>query len=614
MKNNFKPQKMHYKERKPVETVNFIKKILVDNNIQMVEEWQDKSSVGTFALRLLIKGTEYGANGKGITREYAEASAYAEFVERLQNDLLGDLNVTTFKSDYTFKIYFDEEIKSAKDLIEDNNEYIKMYFRNRNLENISIDKKVEEFVKIQRLDNIFYNSQDYLSIPYYSYNEKRIVYLPRNVYRLSYGSNGMSAGNTFEEAVVQGLSEIIERYVQKRILKEHICLPDIPNECINKYPHIKEMLDKLKKKDEYEIMLKDCSLGGKYPVAALVILEKNTGRYGVKLGCHPDYGIAMERTFTEAAQGQDILLYSQRSTVDFYNKNVSDDMNIYNTYKIGLGQFPYQVLKSSVPTYSFKEVIDVANYTNKEMMNYWCKKLIDDGYDILIRDVSYSGFPSVHIIIPGMSEMFVADDRRYRIYNTRFFVCELLKNPKKINSSNAKYIISVLEYFIPSVMENTIDTYYDWVYNGKIPGEEFGMGIVYLIAMCYILLEDYKNAVRNLKIMLQQIDEILKEDISKEKEAAFYKAVFYFVSALDAGLDKMEIQKYIMLMFDEEICQKVSILFENVNDVIALQYEGIDTQLKNTSQEKLQKVRESFKKMQLNNKINQIIIRKKIEV
>ena len=34
----------------------------------------------------------------------------------------------------------------------------------------------------------------------------------------------MSAGNSFEEAMVQGMSEIIERYVQKKIIKERISL------------------------------------------------------------------------------------------------------------------------------------------------------------------------------------------------------------------------------------------------------------------------------------------------------------------------------------------------------------------------------------------------------
>ena len=53
-------------------------------------------------------------------------------------------------------------------------------------------------------------------------------------------------------------------------------------------------------------------MGGKYPVAALIILEKNTGKYGIKLGCHPDFGVAMERTFTEAAQKDRIFINTRK--------------------------------------------------------------------------------------------------------------------------------------------------------------------------------------------------------------------------------------------------------------------------------------------------------------
>ena len=36
-------------------------------------------------------------------------------------------------------------------------------------------------------------------------------YLPTFLVRLALGSNGMSAGNTKEEALVEGISELIER-------------------------------------------------------------------------------------------------------------------------------------------------------------------------------------------------------------------------------------------------------------------------------------------------------------------------------------------------------------------------------------------------------------------
>lgn len=53
-----------------------------------------------------------------------------------------------------------------------------------------------------------------------------------------YGSNGMSAGNTREEALVQGMSEVVERYVQKRIFSDRPALPDIPEDYLRRFEDI----------------------------------------------------------------------------------------------------------------------------------------------------------------------------------------------------------------------------------------------------------------------------------------------------------------------------------------------------------------------------------------
>ena len=74
----------HFKERTPKETISILKEILKRNNITLKVIWSEKSSVDTYSLRLVIEGTDIGTNGKGISKELATASAYAEFFERLQ--------------------------------------------------------------------------------------------------------------------------------------------------------------------------------------------------------------------------------------------------------------------------------------------------------------------------------------------------------------------------------------------------------------------------------------------------------------------------------------------------------------------------------------------------
>lgn len=57
--------------------------------------------------------------------------------------------------------------------------------------------------------------------------------------------------------------------------------------------------------------------------------------------------------------------YSKRSSVDFTNNHVDEWKNIYNSYKFGMGQYPYQLFSKN-PTYAFTPVEDVSGMDNWE--------------------------------------------------------------------------------------------------------------------------------------------------------------------------------------------------------------------------------------------------------
>lgn len=305
-------QLMHYKQKTPEETVQFLQDILKNMKVEVTETWQERSSIGTYALRLDFRGTKIGANGKGVSKAYAKASAYAEFFERYQNDILGPR--VFFGSKFPFLMSPDEKILSSAEIVQNANSFTSLYFSQRGLSGVSDEEKAKAFYDVQKVDYHIYGLEDkYITLPFYSIKEKKVVYLPKSTYTPFYGSNGMCAGNSPEEALVQGLSEIIERVVQRRIFTEKPALPDVPEEYIQQFPYVYEIIQKLKEqeKEGYYYFIKDCSFGGQYPVAALIVYEKNTGKYGIKLGCHPDFGVAIERTLTEATQGQDLAEYSK---------------------------------------------------------------------------------------------------------------------------------------------------------------------------------------------------------------------------------------------------------------------------------------------------------------
>lgn len=569
-----KQQKMHFKEVTPLETVTKLKAILKEIGVEVTETWQQQSSIGTFALRLTFKGTTIGCNGKGVNREFALASAYAELFERYQNEMFGNIYMAEKRSEYPFFATVDEQLMTAKELISQENSYMDFYFKRRGKEKASLKEKIDLFTSVQTVDFMINNLEDkYVTVPFYSLRDNKITYLPRNIYRVSYGSNGMCAGNTFEEAIVQGISEIMERYVQKHMFRDKCTFPDIPDEYIKRFPYVYELYMKAKSNSKFRCVMKDCSMGGKYPVAALIIVEQNTGNYGVKLGCHPDYGIAMERCFTEAAQGQDITEYANRSKVDFYNVGVDDRINICNTYKVGIGQFPYQIFGRK-ETFPFTVVKDVASKTNVELAIEWCKEIISDGYDVLIRNVSHLGFPSAHIIIPGLSETFGADDIDYRYYNTRNLVCGLLREPVNVNKDNTKYIITILERYLTSAMDNSIEYYFSWYEEGDLPASHLGLGSLYMISMCYILNEDFSQASAKMKLFMEMVTSIRCSDPDRvsDKEYSFYQGIYYYCSARDVLKDHKLVMDHLVSILDTSILSKVYNLVEEPSQVLVRQY------------------------------------------
>lgn len=597
-------QKNHYKEKKPEDTVAYIQSLLKHYGIEVEETWVDKSYIDTFSLRLNFKGTTKGTNGKGVTRAYAQASAYAEFLERYQNGvLINPRFIPKDKSKYNHLVAADEKFLSAEQIVQQNDSFMAMYFDRRNMAASDLSAKASAFYRVNKLDYIISGDENqYVTLPFYSYRDKKVYYLPHWVYCMYYGSNGMSAGNTAEEAIVQGLSEIIERYVHKKLFFLEGGLPDVPDKYIQKYPELYERYLSLKNVPDFDVRIKDCSLGGKYPVVGLVILQKNTCKYGIKLGCHPDFGIALERTLTEAAQGTDIVEYVNRSYIDFFNTNVTDWINMTNSFKVGLSQYPYQLFSDKL-AYKFTKPKELVNATNKSMCKEMVNDIIRDGYDVLVRDVSTFGFPSYHIIIPGMSELIDATDDKIRAYNTRAFASALIPNPKSINAENSKYVIASIGYYSKSLMENSLESYYQETADFKLPYSEIGGSAIYLASMCHVLVGDYLGAYQKYKL----IEQHAMHAPLAEKDKHRIKGISTYLSAMSVMQKHLEAMKYLYKLFDNDICVEIDELFSERTKVVVKQFPNVSSSTKTAAaMRRIYEYADVLKNEQINKPIDQM--------
>jgi len=82
-----------YKARDPYDTIDSIRQILRKNHIYVSDKNSKESGTTLFSSRVkidegLMGDLEIGSNGKGLSAKYSLASAYSEFMERLQNGVL----------------------------------------------------------------------------------------------------------------------------------------------------------------------------------------------------------------------------------------------------------------------------------------------------------------------------------------------------------------------------------------------------------------------------------------------------------------------------------------------------------------------------------------------
>lgn len=590
-------QERRYKEVTPEETVKKLKNLLDELGIEVEEKWSNESSVGTYSLRVTVKGTDIGQNGKGMTKEFAMASSYAEFFERFQNGMF------RFRMEKpTEKIPFsnspDEKHLTVEEAMNGNNSFFEYILKENGKGNLRGKEKIEYIKEILNENSNLVPKEDYIYLPYYSVKNEDIEYIPDKLFSYLYDTNGMCAGNSKEEALIEGLSEILERYAGAKMVKEKITLPEIPMSYIEKSPKVKEMVDRLNKNTEYYFRLVDCSFGGKYPVAGLYILEKNTGRFGFKLGAHPDYGIAMERCFTEAAQGKDIYEYAENCIFDFYDGEGTEDRNLTEYIFTHFAAAPYQVIGSR-PDYEFVEMPDVSELDNKTILKNLINTILDEGRDILVRDVSVLGFPAFSIAIPGMSEETF--DPKATHFNLFVTMQALLKDLKNITIDNIKQVIEIMEVIVKEIGYEKLSILISLKDISILPCEKIGMGAKYFLAILYIMNKEYEKASKILEDLSFISDNLVENPV----ERITIKATYYYAAGMDKLKDHNDVMYYTKMLFDKEVANYIDKSFRAKEDTLINHY-GItkDDYVDNDDSYYLPFM-EKFREEQKNNIINQ---------
>lgn len=352
-------------------------------------------------------------NGKGSTRNACLASALGEFFERLNcNYFFADYYLGSQIANSDFVHYPDEKWFSLEELGDDANDLLNSDLLNKDLwrfynpEQLLTPKSLVD----TNSGNI---ERGVCAIPFVRHSDQQKTWFPVNIVGNLYVSNGMSAGNTQTEARTQALSEVFERYVKNRIIAERISLPLVPENIVNMYPKVLAAKEELEQ-EGFTIEIKDASLGGRYPVISVTMMEPSSGRCLASFGAHPSFEVALDRTMTELLQGRRLESLDGFQTPSFDNEAVADPVNLETHFIDSSGLISYDFFKQE-KDYDFV-YWDFDNSTKSEF-DFLVSLMHQEEKEIYIADYEHLGVYGCRILVPGISEIYPVEELHWQNNN-----------------------------------------------------------------------------------------------------------------------------------------------------------------------------------------------------
>ncbi|MFC1515842.1 YcaO-like family protein [Thermodesulfobacteriota bacterium] len=352
--------------------------------------------------RAWIDSIRIVCNGKGITPELAEASAYAELVERLSAGL--------------FYPVFEEQVRFNAPALynEETNRFLNYewmagytHAHQDDLDNpLSIEELLanEHHLTDRDIEDIKNSRMASHWVDGYSVFRQETVNVPVNFIAYIHASNGMAAGNAIEEAIVQASCEIFERHAQIQIIKPETTVPSIDLASVDNAA-IQDMI-RFYQKNNVDVIIKDFSLGGLLPAVGVLFINNNLrpDRLEHKIlipGVSFNRDEGLTRCFTESMQGRETLT-ACRPQLDrpVVHRSVVNDHYLLMKCCVSLKDISF-LEQGEIRTYKNIKVKDVLGEI--EEIKGICKQF---NTDLIILDHTHPtlNFPVVRVIIPRVSD------------------------------------------------------------------------------------------------------------------------------------------------------------------------------------------------------------------
>jgi len=478
-------------------------------------------------------------NGKGATKEAALCSALGEFIERLScnffyndqffGEAIADSHFVHYPNERWFQPGPNDELPDG--ILDDHCRAI--YDPDGELRGSHLidtnSGRVERGI---------------VSLPFVRRSDGETVYFPSNLIENLYLSNGMSAGNTLAEAEVQCLSEIFERAVKREIIEQELALPDVPESVLAKYPGIQEGVAALEARG-FPVLVKDASLGGRYPVMCVTLMNPRTGGVFASFGAHPSFEVALERSLTELLQGRSFEGMDDLPPPTFSSLAVTEPNNFVEHFIDSSGVISWRFF-SDRADYAFREW-DFSGSTEAEAERLY-GLLAEQGLEAYVMVHEDLGAPVCRILVPGYSEVYPVEDLVWDNTNMALTFREDILGLHALDDDRLADLLERLE-------ESQLDEQMKIV---TLIGIEFDdntvwseLTILELKLLIELALGQHEAALERVEMFLQFNDNTLERE-------RFYRAMQAVLEiVLDDELELDDFRRNLGRMFGEETLDAV---------------------------------------------------------
>jgi ribosomal protein S12 methylthiotransferase accessory factor len=432
-----------YKEADPHATIARLRGILAELGITPYETTWIAATRYCHAVRIEDMRLPIGTNGKGVSRPYALASAYAELLERLQVEyaLIDNYGLMTDQ------------------------------------EPLLPDVRVRPFADVARQHAALapeliagplpsLDGDTVRCAPFYNVMTGQVEELPLEWIAGASGSNGCCAGNTPEEALVQGLGEVVERHAMTELyLRDGPAAPSIALDGFDD-PWVQGTLRDLRSRG-YEVIVKDCTLGGRVPALATLLVGQGN-RYSVHFAASPMFETALERCLTETFQGAPTLypldfVYPDRTCPEHLDDHGRRVWELTRSMVNGRGAVPERLAFGGDGPIG-REAFLPRFEGHRHALRFMVDMLRRLGCRLYLRDVSFLGFPAYRVYVPEMMQQHLLNrDRPLRTAGARARERRLLMTLPARSRAEVLELARVIEHDLRTPAGRVISTPQRWL-------------------------------------------------------------------------------------------------------------------------------------------------------